>query len=113
MNKQQFDVFVNIVNAQLGNPRMTWEGPEPHDFRDMEARGVKFVHSELYAKVPLSITPDSDYAPHGKVHFKILVGSIEDSQSICKAISDAGWMWNRGEPGPHYHAIEFEVPVCG
>jgi hypothetical protein len=124
MNKQEFDAFVKSVDDKLGNLQMVWEGPEPHDFRNMEERGVRFVHSSLYypmAGVSLFRLPDGrfgsrkveveDYAPEGKVQFKVLVGDEGAAAKIRWAIKAAGFTYTEGEAGAPYWPIMFEVQV--
>ena len=105
MTKQEFDHFTEAVNGAIGNPRMTWEGPMPHDFRDMKARGVRFVNSPLYVKL-INLDMISS------VHFKVLVGDNEAAAAIGAKISEAGYKWTKREISEYYMAVEFEVPVC-
>lgn len=128
MDKKEFDLICTAVDHKLGNPRMTWEGPLPHDFRNMEERGVRFVHSDLFSKPPqierrikfstfgqlsLSKVPEGiDYAPEGKLFFKVLVGDAEAEAKIVSAITAAGYECQVQERGRRLHyPIVFEVAV--
>ena len=105
MTKQEFDIFIKQVDDKLGNLTMLWEGPAPHDFRNMKERGVRFVHSELFAKLPK--WPDVEYAPDQKVEFRIAVGDDEAAE-ITKLIASAGYA-PVYKPGPDYGVVTFEV----
>jgi hypothetical protein len=110
MTKQEFDRFVDSVDRQIGQPKMTWEGPEPHDFRNMKERGVRFVHSGGCAKLPefdFAHEPpeDLDYAPDGIIRFKILVGDEEAAAVILTAIRTAGFE-------PHVELRKPSVGIC-
>lgn len=87
---------------------MTWEGPEPHDFRDMKAREVRFVNSGLFYKMSDS---GEDYALDRKILFKVLVGDEVEGKRICEAIADLGVEWIKIDPGEYYSTIQFEVAV--
>ncbi len=105
MNKAKFVRFTCDIDDKLGNLCMTWEGPQPHDFRNMKERGVRFVHSELFAKLPK--WPDVEYAPDQKVEFRIAVGDDEAAE-ITKLIASAGYA-PVYKPGPDYGVVTFEV----
>lgn len=110
MTKAQFDDAITEVDKKLGSPRMTWTGPEPHDFRNMRERGVRFVHSDLMAKLPEWLVPgDADYAPDGKMHFKILVGDDAAEAEIIQRIESAGFVWELDEKGSCFHVLTFSV----
>jgi len=99
-----------MIEEKIGNPKMTWEGPEPHDFREVRAGRVRFVHSELLYKTPdFAFEGVADYAPDGKILFKILVGDDAAAADIGARIAAAGYEWTRGEPSEFYSAISFEV----
>jgi hypothetical protein len=107
--------FVKVVDEKIGNPKMKWDGPEPHDFRDMTIRGVRFVHSELYLKTPDFVPSEeeavSDYAPDGKLCFRILAGDDAAAADIGARITAAGWAY-LDEPWhgtPNGHTLSFTV----
>ena len=106
MNRVEFARFTRDIDDKLGNLRMIWEGPQPHDFRNMKERGVRFVHSELFAKLPK--WPDVEYAPDQKVEFRIAVGDDEAAVEITKLIASAGYA-PVYKPGPDYGVVTFEV----
>lgn len=117
MTKDECTAFCLAIEAKLGNPRMTWDGPEPHDFRDMKARGVRFVNSELFYKVPDFVLGGqlfedvSEYAPDGKMHFKILCGDEAAIADIGSRITAAGFEWRKGDPQEYFTALIFDVDV--
>ena len=113
MNKQEFDAVTKAVDDALGNPKMTWEGPEPHDFRRMKERGVRLVHSDLFFKVPdpLEDSADYNYATDGKVYFKILCGDDSAAADMGARLVAAGFVY-ADEPWPitpNGHSLSFTV----
>lgn len=115
MTKIEFDALCKSVDARLGHLEMKWEGPPPHDFRDMEERGVRFVHSYLFAhSAPLAYLSDADtdyaeYAPGGTVKFKIHVGDDAAASQVGDLLTAAGYQWTRDQTSQHYSTITFEV----
>ena len=130
MTREQFNEFTAKVDSQLGNLRNEWEGPEPHDFRNMKGRGVRFVHSGLFVKLPdfgnSPFVAGADFAPDGQIHCKILVGDAAAAALICERIRGAGYEprvvlressetmcegESMGRSTPPYDQVLFEVPV--
>ena len=122
MTRSEFDSFCQSVDRAMGHPQITWEGPQPHDFRNMKERGLRFVHSELFAKVPdccsvMASDPEQwgvlpeDCAPDGKVYFKIAVGDDAALQEIGARVSSLGYQWKVAGACEYYSWITFEVVV--
>ena len=114
MTKKEFNVFLEAVDAKIGLPGTTWEGPEPHDFRQSSReRGVRFVHSGLTAKLPHWPALDgTDYAPDGIVHFRVTVGDGAAAAVVFNAISSAGFEPHVAETCTPHYAVTFDVPVA-
>lgn len=111
MSRTEFVHFTDAIDGMLGRPKMTWEGPKPHDFRDMKARGVRFVHSGLYAKPPKNLRafdPDN-CSPDGKVLFLIYVGDDAAAKMIGDRISASGYQYQTRLVDEYKTAVEFEV----
>lgn len=92
MTKEKFDRFTEAIDGALGNLKMTWEGPEPHDFRNMKERGVRFIHTGLFTKLPDPFALETgEYAPDGKVQFQIAVGDDAAAEDIMRIVRVAGF----------------------
>jgi hypothetical protein len=127
MTKAEFDLFTKEVDAKLGNPAMTCEGPEPHDFRRMKERGVRFVHSGLFVHVPtgakiftesgtvLNGIPCEDWAPDGKVKCKIVVADDAAAEEIMQIVRAAGFEPRYDPPTSpgYYGTVFFDATVEG
>lgn len=100
MTKAQFEARVKQVDDALGNPQMKWEGPEPHDFRNMKERGVRFVHSPLFAR----------HEEDGTVRFKILVGDDAAAEDIGSRLVAAGLTFAQHK-GSNFDILAFEDPT--
>lgn len=121
MTEPQYKALTSRVAALLGI-HMTWEGPEPHDFRNMKERGVRFVHSDLYARLPehvafdgeITCRPDLlDIAPASdRVEFKVAVGDDAARGDVERRICAVGFAVVY-EPtyGPVAGHVRFTVPL--
>lgn len=81
------------VEKKIGSPKETWEGPKPHDFRNMAERGVRFVHSTLMCRSPDNemLRPNEPGEPTDRLEFRIVVGDVEAGVAMCQRIADAGF----------------------
>ena len=109
--------FVGAIEGMIGKLETMWEGPKPHDFRNMKERGVRFVHSELFYKLPCDPfgipIEDPDYIPD-VVYFSVAVGDDEAAKPIIEAITAAGFAprYERAGAGECYGRVKFDVRRC-
>ena len=104
LSKPAFEALVKLVDDQLGNLQMTWEGPWPHDFRpENKARGTRFVHSCLFNQM-------YEDCLGGKIQFRVLA-SDSAAIELGARITAAGYDWTIGESNGDYAAITFEVAL--